>query len=100
LVEGGVQLGVSSRGMGSLSMKDGVNYVKDDFLLNTIDIVQDPSAPNAYVNGIMEGVSYEMDRPGHFIKTIDKGETEVKEPAVLFSEEKQSAGFEHFLSKL
>ena len=66
LVEGGVQLGVSSRGMGSLSMKDGVNYVGEDFLLNTIDIVQDPSAPNAFVNGIMEGVSYEEDRPGHY----------------------------------
>ena len=100
LVEGGVQLGVSSRGMGSLSMKDGVNYVKDDFLLNTIDIVQDPSAPNAYVNGIMEGVSYEMDRPGHYTMTIEKGETEVKESKECFSEEQQSAGFEHFLSKL
>ena len=99
LVEGGVQLGVSSRGMGSLSMKDGVNYVADDFMLNTVDIVQDPSAPNAYVNGIMEGVSYEMDRPGHFVKVIDEGETEVKESA-SFSEEQQSAGFEHFLSKL
>ena len=100
LVEGGVQLGVSSRGMGSLSMKDGVNYVADDFMLNTVDIVQDPSAPNAYVNGIMEGVSYEMDRPGHFVKVIDEGETEVKESKETFSEEQQSAGFEHFLSKL
>ena len=100
LVEGGVQLGVSSRGMGSLAMKDGVNYVGEDFLLNTIDIVQDPSAPNAFVNGIMEGVSYEEDRPGHYIKTIEKGETEVKESKVTFSEEQQTAGFEHFLSKL
>ena len=99
LVEGGVQLGVSSRGMGSLDFKDGANYVRDDFLLNTIDIVQDPSAPNAFVNGIMEGVSYEEDRPGHYIATIEKGETEVIEPE-LFSEEQQSAGFEHFLSKL
>ena len=100
LVEGGVQLGVSSRGMGSLEMKNGSNYVADDFMLNTVDIVQDPSAPNAYVNGIMEGVSYEQDRPGHFIKTIDEGETEVNESKVSFSEEQQSAGFEHFLSKL
>jgi len=99
LVEGGVQLGVSSRGMGSLDYKDGANYVKDDFMLNTIDIVQDPSAPNAFVNGIMEGVNWEEDRPGHYIRTIEKGETEVKEPKVLFSEE-QTAGFEHFLSKL
>jgi hypothetical protein len=81
-------------------MKDGVNYVGEDFLLNTIDIVQDPSAPNAFVNGIMEGVSYEEDRPGHYIKTIEKGETEVKESKVTFSEEQQTAGFEHFLSKL
>ena len=100
LVEGGVQLGVSSRGMGSLSMKDGVNYVADDFMLNTVDIVQDPSAPNAYVNGIMEGVSFEQDRPGHFVKVIEEGETEVKESKVTFSEEQQSAGFEHFLYKL
>ena len=100
LVEGGVQLGVSSRGMGSLEMKNGSNYVADDFMLNTVDIVQDPSAPNAYVNGIMEGVSYEQDRPGHFIKTIDEGETEVKESKVSFSEEQQTKGFEHFLSKL
>jgi len=100
LVEGGVQLGVSSRGMGSLEMKNGVNHVASDFMLNTVDIVQDPSAPNAYVNGIMEGVSYEEDRPGHFIKTIDEGETEVKESKECFSEEQQSAGFEHFLSKL
>ena len=100
LVEGGVQLGVSSRGMGSLEMRNGVNHVADDFLLNTVDIVQDPSAPNAYVNGIMEGVSYEQDRPGHFVKVIEKGETEVKESKVSFSEEQQTKGFEHFLSKL
>jgi len=100
LVEGGVQLGVSSRGMGSLDFKDGANYVRDDFMLNTIDIVQDPSAPNAFVNGIMEGVSWEDDGSGHFIQTIEKGETEVKESKVCFSEEQQSAGFEHFLSKL
>ena len=100
LVEGGVQLGVSSRGMGSLEMRNGVNHVADDFLLNTVDIVQDPSAPNAYVNGIMEGVSYEQDRPGHFVKVIDEGETEVKESKVMYSEEQQTAGFEHFLSKL
>jgi len=56
LLEGGVKLGVSSRGMGSLVNKNGAMYVKDDFMLSTIDIVQDPSAPEAFVNGIMEGV--------------------------------------------
>ena len=55
LVEGGVQLSVSSRGMGSLESKNGVSYVKDDFHLSAVDIEHDPSAPNAFVNGIMEG---------------------------------------------
>ena len=55
LLEGGVQLGVSTRGMGSLERRGDAMYVKDDFMLNTIDIVQDPSAPGAFVNGIMEG---------------------------------------------
>ncbi len=52
----GAKLGVSSRGMGSLEQKNGANYVKDDFYLATAaDIVADPSAPNAFVEGIMEG---------------------------------------------
>jgi hypothetical protein len=62
LLEGGVQLGVSTRGMGSLESRNGVMYVKDDFILNTVDIVQDPSAPDAFVNGIMEGVDWVWNR--------------------------------------
>lgn len=56
LIEGGGQLGVSSRGMGSLKSINGVNVVQDDFRLATAaDIVADPSAPGAFVQGIMEG---------------------------------------------
>jgi hypothetical protein len=56
LIEGGAQIGVSSRGMGSLKNVNGVNIVQDDFHLATAaDIVADPSAPNAFVQGIMEG---------------------------------------------
>ena len=56
LLREGVQLGVSSRGVGSLEAKGGSNYVRDDFMLTTAaDIVADPSAPDAFVNGIMEG---------------------------------------------
>ena len=56
LMDEGAKLGVSSRGMGSLDSKNGANYVKDDFYLATAaDIVADPSAPNAFVEGIMEG---------------------------------------------
>ena len=56
LLDGEVQVGVSSRGMGSLANKGGVNVVNNDFMLNAVDIVQDPSAPEAFVNGVMEGV--------------------------------------------
>ena len=56
LMDEGAKLGVSSRGMGSLESKGGANYVRDDFYLATAaDIVADPSAPNAFVEGIMEG---------------------------------------------
>ena len=56
LIDEGAQLGVSSRGMGSLEPKSGAQYVRDDFYLATAaDIVADPSAPNAFVEGIMEG---------------------------------------------
>ena len=56
LMDEGCKLGVSSRGMGSLQQKGGTNYVKDDFYLATAaDIVADPSAPNAFVEGVMEG---------------------------------------------
>jgi hypothetical protein len=60
LIESGVSLGVSSRGMGSLKLnKEGINEVQDDFYLATAaDIVADPSAPDAFVNGIMEGVEW------------------------------------------
>ena len=56
LMDEGAKLGVSSRGMGSLDQKNGANYVRDDFYLATAaDIVADPSAPNAFVEGILEG---------------------------------------------
>jgi len=54
----GVRLGVSSRGVGSLKEKDGINEVQDDFQLSTVDIVSDPSAPNAFVKGIMENAEW------------------------------------------
>ena len=56
LLDSGVKLGVSSRGMGSIVSREGVNYVGEDFMLATAaDIVADPSAPDAFVDGVMEG---------------------------------------------
>ena len=62
LIKDGGKLGVSSRGMGSLESKAGANYVKDDFYLATAaDIVADPSAPQAFVEGFMEGKEWVWD---------------------------------------
>ena len=62
LLNDGVTLGVSSRGMGSLTTRNGVNYVGEDFMLATAaDIVADPSAPDAFVQGIMEGKEWVWD---------------------------------------
>ena len=78
LLDGGVQLGVSTRGMGSLMQQNGAQVVKDDFILNTVDIVQDPSAPNAFVNGIMEGVDWVWNNGIIEAREIERMETEVK----------------------
>ena len=62
LLNDGVTLGVSSRGMGSITQKNGANYVGEDFMLATAaDIVADPSAPDAFVQGIMEGKEWVWD---------------------------------------
>lgn len=100
LLEGGVKLGVSSRGMGSLVEKNGVNYVKDDFHLATVDIVQDPSAPAAFVNGIMEGVDWICENGIFKPQEIEKIETEIKRTPKAQLAEAQSRVFQHFLSKL
>jgi hypothetical protein len=58
LIDEGAQLGVSTRGMGSLKSRNGYQEVQEDFMLAAIDIVADPSAPNAFVNGIMENAEW------------------------------------------
>ena len=100
LLEGGVQLGVSTRGMGSLMRQGNVNVVKDDFLLNAIDIVQDPSAPGAFVNGIMEGVEWVWNNGIIEARTIEKMETEIKKAPRADLYETQVREFKNFLSLL
>jgi hypothetical protein len=68
LINDGVKLGVSSRGLGSLESRNGIKYVKEDFRISTAaDLVADPSAPDAFVNGIMEGVEYWYDSNGALV---------------------------------
>ena len=58
LLDEGVKIGVSTRGLGSLQEKNGINVVQNDFTMTAIDIVGDPSAPDAFVEGIMEGAEW------------------------------------------
>lgn len=98
LLEGGVQLGVSTRGMGSLDEKNGIMFVKDDFVLNTVDIVQDPSAPTAFVNGIMEGVEWVWNNGIIEPQVIEQMETEIKKAPRADLYEAQTREFKNFLS--
>lgn len=100
LLEGGVQLGVSTRGMGSLEQRNGVMYVKDDFMLNTVDIVQDPSAPQAFVNGIMEGVEWVWNNGIIEAREIERIETEIRKTPRADLYEAQTREFKNFLSLL
>jgi hypothetical protein len=100
LLDGGVQLGVSTRGMGSLENRNGVMYVKDDFHLATVDIVQDPSAPDAFVNGIMEGVEWIWNNGVIEAREIERIETEIKTASRANLYETQVREFKNFLSKL
>jgi len=100
LLDGGVRLGVSTRGMGSLENRGGTMYVKDDFILNTVDIVQDPSAPAAFVNGIMEGVEWVWNNGIIEPQVIEEMETEIKTAPRKHLYETQVREFKNFLSLL
>jgi hypothetical protein len=98
LLEGGVQLGVSTRGMGSLEQRNGATVVKDDFILSTVDIVQDPSAPEAFVNGIMEGVDWVWNNGVLTPQVIEKMETEIRNAPKTVLYETSVREFKNFLS--
>ena len=101
LLEEGVKLGVSSRGMGSLEEKNGTNYVRDDFMLATAaDIVADPSAPDAFVNGIMEGKEWIWENGILREHEIAKYHRYISESNRKNLEERKLKAFNHFLSNL
>jgi hypothetical protein len=101
LLEGGACLGVSSRGMGSLKEVNGVNMVQDDYFLATAaDIVADPSAPGAFVQGIMEGKEWVWDNG--IVREVDIVQMydEIKNARSKQVEDISLRIFENFLSKL
>jgi hypothetical protein len=86
--------------MGSLENRGGVMVVKPDFLLNAVDIVQDPSAPSAFVNGVMEGVEWVWNNGIIEAQAIEKIETEIKKAPRADLYETQVREFKNFLSLL
>ena len=100
LLDGGVKLGVSTRGMGSLQRSNDAMIVKDDFILNAVDIVQDPSAPSAFVNGVMEGVEWVWNNGIIEQQAVEKMETEIKKAPRSNLYETQVREFKNFLSLL
>ena len=100
LLDGGVNLGVSTRGMGSLKNGNNAMVVQPDFMLNAVDIVQDPSAPSAFVNGVMEGVEWVWNNGIIEAQTIEQMETEIKKAPRSDLYETQVREFKNFLSLL
>ena len=102
LLDGGANLGVSSRALGSLKMNnEGVQIVQDDFMLSTAaDIVADPSAPDAYVRGIMESKEWVF-VDGKFVeKHIEETQKFIRKASSKNLQEAKILAFQHFLSKI
>ena len=102
LIDEGAQLGVSSRGMGSLKMnKEGVNEVQDDFYLATAgDIVADPSAPDAFVRGIMEGKDWVLVEGRWMEREIEQARKFIKGTSAGNLNEAQVHVFQEFMRRL
>ena len=101
LIDEGAVLGVSSRGMGSIQQQGGQNLVGKDFYLATAaDIVADPSAPDAFVEGIMEGKEWVWDNGVLKSVTIEKYKSEIEKTKREELAEKKSKIFADFVSKL
>lgn len=104
LLSDGAQLGVSSRGMGSMKEgKNGIMEVQDDFYLATAaDIVADPSAPDAFVNGVMEGVEWVWDQGKAVAMRVEEIEREIEKAvrAKKLNEQRKIALFEKFIRSL
>ena len=101
LMDEGAKLGVSSRGMGSLESRGGNNYVKDDFYLATAaDIVADPSAPNAFVEGIMEGKEWVWNNGALVESELVQMQKDFDVKQVRMDEKRKALAFAKFLKRL
>ena len=101
LLDEGVKLGVSSRGMGSIIKRENCNMVADDFMLATAaDIVADPSAPDAFVDGIMEGKEWVWDNGILKEAAVAQIKNQIDEATLLNLQERKVSAFSAFLQSL
>ena len=101
LIDEGVKLGVSSRGLGTIRERDGVKVVMDDFMLATAaDIVADPSAPDAFVNGIMEGKEWIYNNGAVQEQTVEQIKKRIDNAALNQMEEVKLSAFNQYLQQL
>ena len=101
LLSEGVRLGVSSRGMGSIRKEENCNVVMDDFMLATAaDIVADPSAPDAFVDGIMEGKEWVWDNGILKESAVAEIKQEIDQATLINIQERKISAFEAFLKSL
>ena len=101
LIDEGVKLGVSSRGLGTIRERDGVKVVMDDFMLATAaDIVADPSAPDAFVNGIMEGKEWIYNSGAIQEQTVEQIKKRIDKAALNQMEEVKLSAFNQYLQGL
>ena len=101
LIENGVMLGVSTRGLGSLKLnKEGVNEVQDDFHLATVDIVADPSAPDAFVQGIYESAEWVCENGVWKAVDVEKAQQTLRKASAAMLEDTKLKMFEEFMSRL
>ena len=101
LIDEGVKLGVSSRGLGTIRERDGVKVVMDDFMLATAaDIVADPSAPDAFVNGIMEGKEWIYNNGSIQEQTVEQIKKRIDNAALNQMEQVKLSAFNQYMQSL
>lgn len=99
LIDEGVQFGVSTRGLGSLIEKNGVNIVQPDFIISAIDIVGDPSGPDCWVEGLMENAEW-IYQDGRFEQIADQSKSIIKRASSMNLEEAKLVAFQNFLKNI
>ena len=101
LIENEIRLGVSTRGLGSLKMNsEGINEVQDDFYLATVDIVADPSAPDAFVQGIMENAEWVQENGVWKAMDVEIAQRQIKKTSAKNLDEVKLQIFESFINQL